>query len=234
MTTTAPKPPARRWPWIVAVVVIAVAIIAYLTTPAPREQEPSTPTPSLTATAPAPAETPALTPNPVADAAPTGCLGGAGRDADMVLSTVEKAPHTSNGAVEIAASFMRWIHQFPVPSADDAQRVQDLAIDTVDGTDAVTAFASSPNLSGGAAADGQTFYVSTAPGVFTLDSFTPETAIVTIGTGMVIDGVLGSISRQSKTFELRWANEHWNLVDAEVTKQPGELFTVGTPFTGGC
>ncbi|NQX29840.1 hypothetical protein HQQ81_21035 [Microbacteriaceae bacterium VKM Ac-2854] len=238
MSNASPKPPARRWPWIVGgtvAIVAAVGAWAYFA-PATVENVPSAtatavPTASPTASA-APVST--FSPSPITIEAPTGCLGGTGRDADMVLTAVAQAPDTSSGAVEVAAAFMRWIHQYPVPAAADAQRVQDVAIDTSTGTDAVASFAANPNLSGGAAADGEAFYLSTAPGVYYLDSFTEDTATVTIGTGIVLNGALDPIHHQGQTYVLRWVDAHWMLVDAYPTDRPAELFTIGTAFTGGC
>ena len=236
MSTNSPQPPARRWPWLIggmlAVAALIVAILLVRTSTA--EQTAPVATSSATPAGPSPAETLSLTPDPVADAAPTGCLGGPGRDAAMVLSTVEKAPHTSNGAVEVAASLVRWISQYPVASAEEVAVVQNLAVASDSAIVLSDGMASTANLSGGAVADGAPFYVSTAPGVWDLTSAVSETVTVVVGTGLVEDGVLSSTQRQSVSMTMQWENDGWKLLASSGSPSVSSLFTTGTAFTGGC
>lgn len=152
----------------------------------------------------------------------------------MVLSTIAGAPHTSNGAVEFAASITRWLYQRPVPTAGDVERVQEGAVSSsAADSDIAAYYASNPEMVAGLGTT-QPFYLSTAPGVYLLESFTPTSATVTIGTGIVLDGALAASRQQSATISAEWTTDGWRLTDIRGTRDVGSLFTAGTPFTGGC
>jgi hypothetical protein len=53
----------------------------------------------------------------------------------MVLSAEKLAPHTTNGAVEVATAFVRWLNQYPYPSASTYAAIEKRRIGEV-GTDA--------------------------------------------------------------------------------------------------
>lgn len=237
MTTIHPKPPARRWPWVIAVVVVAAAALilalVFVKAPAPGSTR-STSTPAVTPSVPVPAQTLMVTPDPVADAAPTGCLGGPERNADMVLATVEKAPHTSNGAVEVAASLVRWISQSAIPSGDDVQRIQEAVLASGSAIDLEGAMVPGADMSNGSIPAGTPFYLSTAPGVWDVESSGESTVTVAIGTGFVVNGALSPTQRGSATMTMQWENDHWTLLSSGGSRTPADLFASGTAFTGGC
>lgn len=216
--------PRRTWPWILLAVIVLSAIIAVLTV---TVWNPGGATPTA-----APTETSSSTPAP--DAEPTGCLGGDQRDAAMVLAAQGSAPHTSNGAVEFATAFVRWIQRFPYPSASEADRLQSvLASDSF--TDNLAAYlAGEPDLSGGIVEPGTEYYMNTVPGVWNLESVADDTITVSVGSGFVIDGELSSTLRSSITITTQWDGTHWTIAGADGTRTPAELYEIGTPFTGGC
>lgn len=217
--------PRRRWPWIVITGVVVVAIIAVLAVHfASDGRSPSArPTDSHT------------TSTPVADTAPTGCLGGDSRDTSMVLRAQSTAPHTSNGAVEVASAFTRWIQRYPYPSAIDAATIQKKVLARKSFTDdLVNYLASKPDLSGGIVPAGQTYYMSTVPGVWNLESASSNKAVVTIGTAFVVNGAVSSSLRSSITVTEDWQSGSWHIANVAGTRSTEQLFSIGHAFTGGC
>lgn len=231
MHATAP-PTRRTWPWIVgAAILIGALIIAgavYFgsqTAPATPTAEPTTPAASST---PAPSTTPI-------DAEPTGCLGGETRDAAMVLAAQKAAPHTTNGAVDFAASFVRWIQRFPYPSADDTANVgvSAMAGDSVM-SDLPGYLSGQPDLSGGVVGPGVSYYMSTIPGVWNVESATDDRVEVSVGTAFVIDGALSPTLNSAITVVTVWEDGNWKIFDADGNRSPESLYSVGRPFTEGC
>ncbi|WP_448812174.1 hypothetical protein [Agromyces bauzanensis] len=165
---------------------------------------------------------------------PTGCLGGDARDAAMVLAAQEEAPHTSNGAVEFATALMRWMHQYPVPAADDVAAVEASVVSSGSPYDLTAAYADDPNTSGALVPNGTPFYLSTVPGVWNLESYADDAATVTVGAGVVINGELHPTFRMAKTFTLVWEEGHWTFDEASLDRTTEELFSIGTSYTGGC
>lgn len=217
------KPPRRKWPWIIVGVILA-GLIAYalyaVATNKPVAQLTPEPTVSNTTT-------------PV-DAAPTGCLGGESRDAEMLLAADAAAPHTTSGAVEFATAYVRWMHQFPNPSADDATEAKAVFAASNDDFDLVGYLAGKPNLSGGVVEDGRTFYSSTVPGVWDVESESDDKVTVSIGTAFVVDGQLSASLRGSITVTVVWEDGGWRFESSEGTRTTEDLFSIGTGFTGGC
>ncbi len=225
MRTVASRP-RTKLPWIIGGAVVAAALVVgavlwYGNQPALGE--------------PGPTDAPSSAPTAGTDAAPTGCLGGASRDAAMVLAAQDAAPHTTNGAADFAASFTRWIQRFPYPSDADAAEASEGVLAEGAFTDDLAAyFASSPDFSGGIVPAGTTYTMSTIPGVWNLESATADQAKVTIGTAFIIDGALSSTLRSSITVTVIWDDGRWKIGEAAETRTVQELFAVGTPFTGGC
>ena len=142
-------PPRRRWPWILVAVIVVAAIIALLAVHFASGKASPTAHPTVSHTKSSSA--------PIADVAPTGCLGGSSRDASMVLKAQAEAPHTSNGAVDVAAAFTRWIQRYPYPSASDAATIQKSVLASKSFTnDLVGYLAGRPDLSGGIVPAGET------------------------------------------------------------------------------
>ncbi|KFF58638.1 hypothetical protein JF66_17105, partial [Cryobacterium sp. MLB-32] len=113
-------------------------------------------------------------------------MGGETRDANMVLSAQKAAAHTTNGGVEFAASFVRWIQRYPYPSSGEADTVGSNALARESFTNDLAAYiAAEPDLSGGIVAPGETYYMSTIPGVWLLESGSNDRVEVTIGTAFV-------------------------------------------------
>lgn len=219
------RPPRRKWPWIVSGAAVAALVVGGAVWYGARNTDVTTePTASPSATS---------TSAPV-DVEPTGCLGGDTRDATMVLAAQAGAPHTSNGAVEFATALMRWMHQYPVPPAEDVAEVEEAVIASGSPYDLVSAYAGEPNTSGALVPDGTPFALSTVPGVWNLESYADDTATVTVGAGVVINGELHPTFRMAKTFTLDWEGGHWTFDQASLDRTTEELYSIGTPYTGGC
>jgi hypothetical protein len=219
------------WAWVVValIVVVAIAVVATLTVtnggsktePTQNPGSSSVPTPSAT--------------QGESDATPTGCLGGEARDSAMLVTAVEEADHTSNGAVEVGASFVRWIQRFPYPTADEAAVVSDNALADDSFTDDLTQYLEDrPDLSGGIVPSGETYWMSTVPGVWHLESTSADRVVVTIGSAFVVDGALSPTLRSSISITLVWENGSWRVADAEGSRTTEELYSVGKPFASGC
>ncbi|KFF57896.1 hypothetical protein JF66_22810 [Cryobacterium sp. MLB-32] len=94
--------------------------------------------------------------------------------------------------------------------------------------------AAEPDLSGGIVAPGETYYMSTIPGVWLLESGSNDRVEVTIGTAFVINGALSPTLKSSITVVAVWEDGQWKVADANGTRTTEELYSVGRPFTGGC
>ena len=117
------------------------------------------------------------------DVEPTGCLGGDARDAAMVLAAQKAAPHTSNGAVEFAAALVRWSRRYPVPTQEEARAVQAApSSPQVRLTTSLRRSKATPTCRRRSCRTAKPFYVSTVPGVWNLESYSDDTARVSIGT----------------------------------------------------
>jgi hypothetical protein len=229
---TEARPPRRLWPWItlgsVAIVAAAAVVIAFAVNGSNSSE---TPAAGPTTQAPQPSST------SVPDSAPTGCLGGSARDAAMLLAAQQQAQHTSNGAVELTASFVRWLYQFPQPTGEEADQVSAalFASTAAPGfTDLRAGFAAVPNSSNGVVADGVPFYRSTVPGVWHVESVEADRVTVSVGTAYVIDGALSTTFRSVSTFTLVWEDDAWKVEGGDIQRTTEEMFQIGTPFTGGC
>ena len=220
------KRPRRIWPWlatgvaILAALVIAIAVLGHGPT-GPPNTSPSRP---QTSVSPVPG-----------DANPTGCLGGNTRDAAMILKAVNSAGQGKFGAVDVAASFTRWIQRYPYPTAAEADEVGAgvLAKDSFT-SNLADYLASKPDLSGGIVPMGTTYYMNTVPGVWYVESSDSKRVTVSIGSGYVIDGSLSPTLRSSITVTLVLEGKQWKVANADGTRTPTDLYRIGHPFTGGC
>ena len=178
---------------------------------------------------------PSAPPSPVGTTAVavSGCLGGDTRDAAMVIAAQESAGHSENGAVEVAAAFVRWLNQYPYP--EDAELVQQTAISADAPTrDLVAFFDSEPDLSGGLVAETEPYWLSTVSGVYFVESAEADVVTASIGTGLVRDGELSPTLKGSITVTVSWEDGRWTFVRSEGTRTTEDLFSIGTPFGGGC
>jgi hypothetical protein len=221
------KRPRRIWPLILALVVVVIAVIATLATNAAKA--PTTPGAS-------PSESPSASASPTAvDAAPTGCLGGKNRNGEMVLTASTTSAHSTNGGIEAAAAFVRWLNQYPYPDKADIQMVESDAVSTNAPTkDIAGFFATEPNLSGGLVPDRTEYYLSTLPGVYHLESSSTDKVVATIGTALVIKGAMSTSLKGSITVTVVWDNDVWKFVSSKGTRTTEDLFAIGRPFTAGC
>lgn len=234
MARATARPPGRKWPWIIGAAVVVAALIVGVSIYVSGR-----PDTTVIGTGDVPASSAAPTGAvPVgADPAPTGCLGGNGRDAAMVVAAQKAAPHTSNGAVEVAAALVRWAYRFPYPTADDATAVSEAIVSNeapANFKDLAAFYASDPNVSGGLVPDGVNYSLSTVPGVWHLESYSGDEAEVSVGTGLVVDGALSTTFRASATISLVWEDGFWKSGGLGATRTTQDLYSIGTAFTGGC
>jgi len=153
----------------------------------------------------------------------------------MLLRAQAKAPHTTNGAVEVAAAFTRWIQRYPYPSAAEAADVQENVLAGKSfTTNLVDYLAGKPDLSGGIVPAGETYFMSTVPGVWNLESASTDKTVVTIGTAYVINGAVSSSLRSSITITEDWQSGRWRVANVAGTRSTEQLFSIGHAFTGGC
>ena len=217
----------RRWIVLGLIAVVAIAAVIIAVAVAARFTSDPAPVPSSSRSASQSSEP--------AYSLPTGCLGGPGRDASMLIAAREDAPRSSNGAVEVAAAFVRWLNQYPYPSPDDALAVQEAALSSdAPAESLVDFFAKEPNLSGGLVPDSTPYYLSTVAGVYHLESMSDDRAEVTVGTSLVKDGAFSPTLKGSITVVLDWEEDGWKFVSSEGTRSTEELYSIGKPFTEGC
>lgn len=217
----------RVWPWLVGVAILAAAIVSAAFFYGAGRTPADTVMPTSAPLAPAP--------EVVSDNLPTGCLGGRTRDAAMVETAIADAPDTQNGAVEVAAAFVRFLHQYPYPLDTDTDAVDAIGLASTALTKNLTEyFATQPNISGGLVPDATPYYLSTIPGVFYVESASKDDATISIGTGLVANGSLNTTLRGSITVTLSWEQGGWKFVKSEGFRTPEDLYSNGTPFTEGC
>jgi hypothetical protein len=210
---------------VVIIVVIAIVVLVAVHFASGGTSPSARPTDSHTAS----------TSTPIADAAPTGCLGGSTRDANMVLSAEKLAPHTTNGAVDVATAFVRWLNQYPYPTANTYSTIEkDGLAKSAPTQDLTSFFASDPNLSGGFVPDNTAYYASTVPGVYHVESATTDTVSASIGTGLVVNGALSPTLRGSITVTVQWERGSWKFVTSKGVRTTESLYSIGTPFIAGC
>lgn len=224
------RPPRRLWPWLMLAVAVAL-VIGIIVTFWPRGAAAPEPTPSPSSQPTTPAPTPEPT-EPRADPLPTGCLGGPGLDAAMLLTTLDRAPHTANGAVEAAASYNRFTSQYPYPSADDISTAEQ-AVESPTGDTLAEFYAAEPDLWGDTAPEGTPMYYSTANGEYFVESYTGDTARVALVLHIVVDGaVIMPLAATGTT--LAWNGEHWVATGSYRPDGVTEVQQRSAPFSGGC
>jgi hypothetical protein len=152
----------------------------------------------------------------------------------MVLAAQAEAPHTSNGAVEFATSFVRWLTRYPVPSQEEANTVEAAAVADSATYDLQGFLADEPNLSASLVPNGEEFHVSTVPGVWNLETYSDDSAEVSVGVGVTINGELHPQFRISTMLTLNWTSDGWRIAQGNEPRTTEELFSIGTGYTGGC
>lgn len=215
---------------LVGAVIIAAIVIAYI---AGR----STSTPSAAPTSP-PVQSSATSPSSAsADAAPTGCLGGQQRDVTMLLTAQRDAPHTTFGAVEVAAAFFRWTYRYPVPSSGDIDRASALFVPS----DSASAQASlrsdysrNPNPSSGQVDDKTPFYLTTVGGKWVAQPGSSSgEQLISVQAPFVFDGSVSATKSTTESFRMTWVDNAWRVAGL-AKADPTKLSSGGTTFTAGC
>ena len=227
-----------RWPYVIGAAVIVVAIgggLAYnITRPAPATvAAPPSSTPTATGTAPS-GDT-----NLGDDVAPTGCLGGLDRTADMVLTAQAEAKHTTFGAVEVATAFYRWFWQYPSPQNSESDLIgsEVIAATAPDSWKNVTGQYESSAWNGRTAdykARGGEFHTSSTNGLWRItEASTADRVNVEMTLGTVIDGALSPTKATLSGFVMVWEGNAWHI-ETGIPVDETKLTNGGTRFTGGC
>lgn len=236
------------WPAVVGALVVLVVVLVVLLVLAMRGQDPQDP--GATATPePEPTETATHEGQPgedhgaELDAAPTGCLAGPSTDADMLLATQARAPHTAYGAVEVAASFMRWSNQYPFTDAKQNAAVEEGVLSAEEPAaswdlDDTSAIETTPELREdtppGPADFGTPFTMSTRGGLWVVDpTSTDDRVTVHLSLGVVVDGALSAEHYGKGSPVLVWEGDAWRVVDM-IPTDTDALEAGGVEFTGGC
>ena len=161
----------------------------------------------------------------------------------MVVSTQARAPHTAYGAVEVAASFMRWTNRYPFPDAEQIATIEDNVLSAempAERRDLAAGFAqieNTPELredTPPGSPFGTPFTVSTRPGAWLVDpSSTDDRVTVHLSVGVVVDGVLSAETYGMGSPVLVWEDDAWRVVDT-VPTETAALEAGGVTFLGGC
>ncbi|MEO8093663.1 MAG: hypothetical protein ABI632_01895 [Pseudolysinimonas sp.] len=214
------RPPRRKWPWIVVaglLVAAAIAVTLWYTS-----QHPATPA--------APTSAPTTSAAPAAE--PTGCLVP-GQDVQMLLDTQKKAPHSTTGAVEFAAALLRWLHQYPNPSTEDAAIAQREVMASTSDYDLVEALKDNPNTSNALVPNDTDYHLTTGINNYLVESYSDSAASITLNGTVFVNGAINPQLVIATTYALVWEKDAWR-VDSSSRPEPGRLAAVGKPFTGGC
>ena len=229
-----------RWPWLITAVIVLLAIIAGIV--AFTVGRNSAPTADPTTSVPTTTNAPTTDPTPSGedesdDAVPTGCLGGPGRDAAMVLSAQDAAPHTMFGAVEVATAFLRAVLQYPYPSDAEAELINASLVasgahDSMDISAAV--YERAGDITNGNVPPGTPFYVSTIGGLWLVSpDSTSDRMTVSVNATYVIDGALSPTATVAGTYTVVWEDDAWRIAGAG-RPDVAAIAAGGTQFTGGC
>lgn len=225
-------PQRRVWPWLVgglgALALLIVGVLVGGLVFGGQQQTPPAAQPEPTAAQ--------ATPLPTGTSErPTGCIAGPGRDAATVIEAQRLAPHTTNGAVEVAATEMRAIQQWPVISVDDARLLEGELFSSGAATgfrDLASQVESNPNT--GSYGDGVQWHLSTAPGAWYVEDETPDRVKISVVAGTVIAGQLSPSQYVVTTGVYVWENGAWRVESGSMEYQPSQVLDNGIPFTGGC
>lgn len=223
--TTQPQSHRTRTLWVVVAIVVAIVVgVAawYAFRPASGEKQA------------APAATPAVSAPGTGLA--NGCLAGPGKTVQALIEAQKVAPHTTIGAIELAASFDRWAAQFPWPSNADAKLASN-TFASESGSPLISdlpAYFSSRQTQPNASNSGETAGVSYAAGRYFIDSATPTKVVTVLGSKVVDNGTVSATKARSVTLAMVWESGEWKVADMSYTMDPQALFDQGTPFAGGC
>ncbi|POH69158.1 hypothetical protein C3B59_05840 [Cryobacterium zongtaii] len=229
-----------RWPYVIgaAVVVVAVAggIVYSSAQPGGEPTATASSEPSASATA-TPGSSGAGDGD--GDVAPTGCLGGQDRTADMVLAAQKSAKHTSFGAVEVATSFYRFLWQYPNPPVSESAVIgKDIIASTANDAwkdiEAQYESATWNQLVSEYKARGGTFHMSSTNGLWRVaEDSTADRVTVDLAAQYVIDGALSPSKVAGIGLVMVWQENAWH-VESGTELDQDKLAAGGTRYTGGC
>lgn len=170
-------------------------------------------------------------------APPTGCLGGPERTAQAVLEAQAHAPRSSFGAVELAATYLRFFMQYPVPDAE-----QIAASDTVVASTATDEFrdlageyeASADEFGPPGLKGTETpFHLTTDGGRWLVEeTSTADRVIVQVSEPYVVNGTTSEWLIY-EAFVVVWEDDAWHIESAQQADTDA-LDAAGTTFTEGC
>lgn len=207
-----------RWAWIVTSVVVLLALVGGVSAWYQTNRR-----------AGEPAATPASTAGVAA--VPNGCLAGPANDAASLLLAQKDAPHTQSGAVGFAAATLRWVAQYPRPSAKDGAAVAaSVLAKGATGTiaDLATNTASPkayPGVTSGS--------LNLANGRYVVEEGTPDMVRVTAGGEVVQNGKSAGLNFAS-TLTMVWEDGVWKVRSDGNERTVDDLFANGSAFSGGC
>lgn len=207
-----------RWTWLVVGIAVVVALVAGVSAwyqGRPQAAGPSAAPTVTTGTA----------------AAPSGCLAGASNEAAGLLKAQEDAPHSEAGAVGFAAAVLRWIAQYPRPSAGDGATVS-AAILAEGATGTVANLAA--NLAAAKPLPGVTSgSLNFADGRYVVEEATPDMVRVTVGGAEVRNGK-PTDQKIASTITVVWEDAAWKVRSDGNDRTLDDLFATGSAFSGGC
>lgn len=215
---------------LVGAIVIVAIVVAYV---ASRP----TSTPSVLPGTPTTTTRSAGSSSDIADAAPTGCLGGPSRTNEMLLTAQRLASHTTYGAVEVAAAFFRWAYRYPFPKSSESDQISKQFVApraSSEVKDISGSFARAGDISGGEVPEGAPFYLSTATGGWLVDQrSTDDEVTVQLEGAYVVDGALSATRTAAISATLVWTAGEWRLLRQQAP-DASALAAGGTRFTAGC
>lgn len=229
-----------RWPYVIGAVVVVIAVaggvIYSVSQPSGQPTASSEPTPS--ASEPSTGGSSGAGDNEDG-VAPTGCLGGQDRNAEMVLAAQKEAKHTTYGAVEMATSFYRWTWQYPNPPTVESDVISERVLASTandDWKDVAAQYESDAwnRLVAEYKARGGAFHTSSTNGLWRVtEDSTTDRVNVELALGYVVDGELSPTRSTGIGLVLVWQNEAWH-VEGGTPLDQDKLAAGGTRFTGGC
>jgi hypothetical protein len=236
MTTASGR---SRWPLVIVGVVLILGVSGVIAFT--MAQPPSEPLTAPTSSAPSATMSPPPTDGGSGmedDVAPTGCLGGPDRNANMVLSAQEAAKHSTYGAVEVATAFYRWLWQSPYPAASegDAVSARVIASTAVAGWKDLSAqyTAAGDDLTKGIVAPGTPFHVSTTNGLWRVtEDSNSDRVNVELAVGYVVNGELSPTKVAGIGLVMLWEDGEWHVESGSLVDET-KLANGGNRYTGGC
>lgn len=227
-----------RWPYVIGAAVVVVAVaggIVYSSTQ-PGDEPTAVASSEPSASAPADGGSSGAG-DDEGGVAPTGCLGGQDRNADMVLAAQDSAKHTSYGAVEMAASVYRWLWQSPHPVEAEANAVSgEIMAKSANESfkDLAASYSATPDMTGGQVAEDTPYHLSTTNGLWSInEGSTGDQVEVNLAAGYVINGELSSSKSAVISMTMVWEADSWHLLSGGTPDQD-KLAAGGNRFTGGC